>query len=296
MLDTIQTTVRIETFRGWLEHGGRSTRSVDSYISDLNQFQKYYETANHIDFSVEVITSLDLRAWRKHSLEVENVKPATWNRRRAMLALLCQFGQESGALNYNPFQGVMYAAKQALPPRWLTEREFGRLTRVIEQQIQGAKTDFRLQAAFRDQAMVALMAYGGLREGELVLLRRDHLLLTERKGRIDIPLGKGDKWRAVPLSVEARRLISGWMLQTGEAVFGGLTTRTVQRRVKELGRLAGIDNLTPHALRHTFAKRLVDNGVQLTVVADLMGHARLETTRRYVQPGWEDFEKAVEVL
>jgi len=74
-----------------------------------------------------------------------------------------------------------------------------------------------------------------------------------------------------------------------------LTTRQVQRVVAEIGRQAGIE-LTPHMLRHTFAKRLVDNGSPLTVAQKLLGHSRLDTTSRYVKPGWDDLARAVESL
>jgi site-specific recombinase XerD len=76
-----------------------------------------------------------------------------------------------------------------------------------------------------------------------------------------------------------------------------VSTRLVQKRVEALRQAAGLDKtVTPHALRHTFAKRLLDGGAPLTVVGKLLGHARLDTTARYVQPGWNDFEKAVETL
>ena len=52
--------------------------------------------------------------------------------------------------------------------------------------------------------------------------------------------------------------------------------------------------VTPHDLRHSFAKRTLDEGAPLTVVSKLLGHSRLETTARYVTPGWGDLEEAVE--
>jgi site-specific recombinase XerD len=70
----------------------------------------------------------------------------------------------------------------------------------------------------------------------------------------------------------------------------------VQRVVAQLGKVAGIEGLTPHVLRHTFAKNLVDAGVGLEKVADLLGHRRLETTRIYTRPGERDLERAVEAI
>jgi len=157
----------------------------------------------------------------------------------------------------------------------------------------------------RDQGMVLLMVQAGLREGEVCSLDVSDVSLGERKGKVVVRLGKRGKRREVPLGNEARRAVTLWLEMRGgageeEPLFGGksserLTTRTVQRRVKEIGRLAGITDLTPHMLRHTFAKRLLDVS-QLTVVQSLMGHARISTTARYVMPGWEDMEAAVAAM
>jgi integrase/recombinase XerD len=70
----------------------------------------------------------------------------------------------------------------------------------------------------------------------------------------------------------------------------------VQRRLDYYARRAGLEDVTPHALRHTFAKNLVDAGRPLTEVAALLGHARLNTTAVYTQPGQADLRQAVEAV
>jgi len=70
----------------------------------------------------------------------------------------------------------------------------------------------------------------------------------------------------------------------------------VQRVLRRYARLAGLDALTPHVLRHTFAKRLVDADVSLEKVAALLGHSNLDTTRIYVTPGAQDLAQAVKAL
>ena len=77
---------------------------------------------------------------------------------------------------------------------------------------------------------------------------------------------------------------------------GALSQRSVQRVVGRYGQDAEIANLTPHMLRHTFAKNLVDQGVGLEQVATLLGHASLNTTRIYITPSEKDLETAVERL
>jgi len=72
--------------------------------------------------------------------------------------------------------------------------------------------------------------------------------------------------------------------------------RSVQRALVRLGQAAGLTRLTPHVLRHTFAKNLVDSKVGLEKVAALLGHSNLNTTRIYVTPNQRDLEQAVEKL
>jgi integrase/recombinase XerC len=77
---------------------------------------------------------------------------------------------------------------------------------------------------------------------------------------------------------------------------GPLHQRSLQRIVTRYGEDAGLENLTPHMLRHTFAKNLVDQGIGLEKVAALLGHSSLNTTRIYVTPSQKDLENAVETL
>jgi integrase/recombinase XerC len=75
---------------------------------------------------------------------------------------------------------------------------------------------------------------------------------------------------------------------------GPMTPRGVQTLLARYGAQAGLDDLSPHALRHSFCKSLIDAGVGLEQVAALAGHESLETTRRYCTPSRLDLERAVE--
>ncbi len=75
-----------------------------------------------------------------------------------------------------------------------------------------------------------------------------------------------------------------------------MTARAVQRVLHRYGRAAHIDNLTPHVLRHSFGKALIDAQVSIEKVAALLGHSNLNTTRIYITPSNQDLEKAVETI
>lgn len=131
-------------------------------------------------------------------------------------------------------------------------------------------------------------------------MRKEDLTIGERSGLVRVREGKGDKYREVPLNITVRRVMEIYLTSiSGLWLFPGhknhITTRTAERIVGKYARLSGVE-VTPHMLRHTFGKMLVDAGESLDRVAMLMGHSNLNTTARYTQPSLYDMEKAVEKL
>ena len=155
----------------------------------------------------------------------------------------------------------------------------------------------------RDFALVATLAGTGIRIGEAAALDVHDVAITERTGQLHVRYGKGGIARKLPLGPETRKALAPWLLERpGDPDRGPLwTARSSERRlskralyqvVKNVGRDAGVD-LHPHALRHTAARRMLDKGVPLTDVAQLLGHKSLQTTAIYTKPTAEDLERAV---
>jgi site-specific recombinase XerC len=166
--------------------------------------------------------------------------------------------------------------------------------RQIELNLNAANTPERVLRAKRDGALVAVMVFGALRESEAAALLRPDIELGERKGRLLVRLGKGEKSRPIPLNGEARRWLAEWLKVCPTDQVFDLTTRAIQKRIALIGAQAAIEELTPHRLRHTCLKRMVDGGAQLTAAQKIAGHAKIETTARYAMAGWADLEEAVE--
>jgi integrase/recombinase XerC len=147
-----------------------------------------------------------------------------------------------------------------------------------------------------------------LRLNEAVSLKLEDVQLTDRKGLVWVRQGKGGKQRIVPLNLDARRALQDWLNARPEdgtdfiwiAVESdqeqALSSRSVQRALTRIGQQAGLSTLTPHMLRHSFAKNLIDSGVGLEKVASLLGHSSLNTTRIYVTPNQADLERAVDQI
>jgi site-specific recombinase XerD len=152
-----------------------------------------------------------------------------------------------------------------------------------------------------------VLLYTGLRLAELVALDVDDVKVSARKGIVVVRSGKGDAYREVPLNALVRQVLEEWLAEhetkAGEgerALFVGrggrrLSKRSVDDVVRGLGEDAGM-KLSAHTLRHTFLTRMVRQGSDLVLVAELAGHRRLETTRRYSLPSDVDRLLAVENL
>ncbi|HEY68812.1 MAG TPA: tyrosine-type recombinase/integrase [Thermoflexia bacterium] len=109
----------------------------------------------------------------------------------------------------------------------------------------------------------------------------------------------------MPLNSGTRKALRAWLevrpeVESDTLLIGRdripLKPRGVQRRLDFYARRAGLEGVTPHVLRHTFGKNLVNAGRPLTEVAALLGHARLNTTGVYTQPGQDDLRRAVEAV
>lgn len=158
----------------------------------------------------------------------------------------------------------------------------------------------------RDRVIVTLLLYTGLRLQELVALDVDDVAISARKGLLVVRSGKGDVYREVPLNRPCRAALELWLdggagaATAGPPLFVGpggerLTPRSVDRVVRGVAARAGLE-LSAHVLRHTCVTNLVRGGNDLVLVAELAGHRRLETTRRYSLPSEADRQAAMEAL
>lgn len=159
----------------------------------------------------------------------------------------------------------------------------------------------------RDRAIVIVLLYTALRLHELAALDVNDVAISARKGQLIVRSGKGDVYREVPLNPSCRKALEGWLQSRGKptagqesALFVGprgtrLTPRSVDRVVRGVAARAGLE-LSAHVLRHTCVTNLVRGGNDLVLVAELAGHRRLETTRRYSLPSAADRQAAMDAL
>lgn len=145
--------------------------------------------------------------------------------------------------------------------------------------------------AVREAAGEYWLVYGtyiatGMRRRELVeRLVRDFDL---ERGAVTIEMSKTDKGeRTVPFGGEMLALLRGWVasqdLGSADPIFPGVTYDIVYERWKEVRKRAGLEDVTIHSLRHTYAVHMARAGMPLPTLMDRLGHAKIETTMRYAR-------------
>lgn len=266
-----------------------------AYTSQVRGYLAWLDSADVWDtgdpLADEAARDGAVRDYRAHLQTVAQRKPATIN---AALAAVGDFYTRTGL-------GAPNVARLDLhqrAPRALDTRDTKRWLRTVE----------RWQAT-RDQVTALLPFHAGLRLGEVVALNVKDVQLSARKGIIVVRSGKGSRYREVPVHAHLRdplhRWIThdrhGWVGAEGPALllnYRGerLSTRGAHNILTTIAEQAGIDDFTAHVLRHTFGTRLVRDGHDLMLVAELMGHARVETTRGYSLPTDIDRQTAIDSL
>jgi site-specific recombinase XerD len=152
-------------------------------------------------------------------------------------------------------------------------------------------------ASARDRAIMAVLLRTGLRVGEVAALEVGDLRFTQRTGELVVRHGKRDHRRVVPLVASVRRELRAWLAERaalpgvdpdGGPLWirrggGALSVRSITTIATGVMRDAGVEE-SAHALRHTLATRLLrERAADLTLVADILGHADVRTTCRYTR-------------
>jgi site-specific recombinase XerD len=233
-----------------------------------------------------------VRDYRTHLVTVAKNAPRTIN---TALAAIDDFYTRRGL-------GPASAGRLDLPtqaPRALDAKTALRWIRAI-----AART------APRDRVLALLPLYAGLRVSETVALDTDDVRLSARKGTLRVR-GKGGKPRDLPIHAQLRTDLQAWLDERPDWPGAGtspalllnrrgrrLSVRGASDIIRGIAAEANLDeeHITAHIGRHTFATTLVRGGTDLVTVADMLGHARLDTVRLYTHPTAADRERALNLL
>jgi site-specific recombinase XerD len=264
---------------------GRSPHTVQAYRRDLTPWVTFLASLHAAQPTAAPNDPLYLRMFLRQRAE-----QGTGNRSLArFLSALSTFQKflaaQSGGTKYVfRLPRIKFAGKL---PSFVSQSDAARL---FEEEV---PVDPELRFAWwRDYVMVGLLYVSGLRRAELVSLTLSQIDFS--RGLVTV-IGKGNKPRVVPvggttvdeikqyLAMRTSRLDSLGM--STEFIFlnhrgGVLSVRSVDRLVRKFAHRQGM-NFTPHTLRHSFATHMLENGADLVLIKEILGHSSLSTTQKY---------------
>jgi integrase/recombinase XerC len=275
-----------------------SAHTRRAYLSDVRDLQASLpEAAAPADVGPN-----DVRAWLASGHG--EAAPSTLGRRLAGVRAFYRFLQVEGRVALDPTGGLPTPKQPRGAPSPLSVDDCFALADALAhlplpteaEAAEEPKRRRERRAVLRDRAIVEVLYGAGLRVGELVALDVRDVELSRGEVRV---LGKGRKERVVPLPIQARRALDGWLEERrrpgvlAEPLFVSLRprkdgqvrrlgARDVRRMLAKRGVESAVpDHVHPHRLRHSYATHLLDMGADLREIQELLGHASLSTTQKY---------------
>lgn len=278
-----------ERFLKSLEWKGYSKETIRSYECSLRSFQEYLNGIFDGEVHLENITLKEMECYLQYLVEVRKVKPKSRNRYISSISSMFTYAVKNDWLVKNPALTVDRAKVMEQPKIVLTQEEIHRLINVIHIPL--------------IQTVIFFMAYSGLRVNETI-----HLKLGDIDFETNIihVVGKGGKYRAVPLAKKLRDVLIYYLneIRTSDSEYVFATKRTgrlsaqyvnrsIAQAVQKLGWNKKVSN---HTLRRSFATNLYISGASLLAIQKLLGHESIKTTTIYLNVQMLELQKAVDLL
>src|SRR6478672_8708683 len=255
---------------------GLAQLSIASYERDLTRLQTW-ATQNGKELSE--LTRADLRKWIA-SLSRDGLAPTSIARAVSSTRGFFKFLMLDGHIKQHPAEDLDTPQRFSYLPKFLTEEEINRLF---------AAPDVSTLEGVRDRAILETMYAAGLRVSELVNLKQTDVDLL---AGLLVCHGKGSKERRVPLGKSAIHWLqqyaavkAGYGKQSTPYVFlyhgKPFTRQLAWSMIKSRAEQVGIQNVSPHTLRHSFATHLLQHGADSRSVQALLGHSDISTTQIY---------------
>ena len=260
-----------------LAEKGLSKKTYDSYMEDLKIFFNYFsmkkDTADLIDE--------DLIEFMRYQASI-GFSVSTYLRRLSSTKSFYLFLKREGIIDIE-ISNIDSVKKPQRLPKCLSVEDVDALLEA---------PDLSKPEGLRDKAMLELMYSSGLRVSELLALEKRKVSLDRGVVRV---IGKGSKERKVPIGDFALEYVKRYIEEARNKNIGKeskylflnrygkpLSRQFFFKQVKKYAELSGVDtDISPHTLRHCFATHLLENGAQLRVVQEMLGHANLATTQIY---------------
>ena len=263
-----------------------SPNTVSAYQRDVRLFVEWVN--RHGVTAPAQVTKQHIRSYVAF-LTTSKLARRSISRKKAALARYFGWLSRNRKVKVDPTVGVKTPSDKGRLPKVLTAEQ---LRALLEHHPQ----EHPRWRHLRDDAVVEMLYGSGLRVSELCSLDVDSI--DARRGVVRV-MGKGNKERQVPVSKPAVEAVRDWLKARREVLADEIALflnhrgkRITPRDVRRLIDDRAVSPTHPHALRHTFATHLLDNGADLRAVQELLGHADVATTQRYTHVSKERLKTA----
>ena len=265
-----------------------SPHTISAYLSDVNLFIEWVGRQSIL--TPDAVTKDIVRQYIGFLTTMKMAKRTTG---RKLAALRRYFGWmvRNQQISIDPTIGVRTPSDTGRLPKVLTNEQLGALLHTDDTD----QPDWKIA---RDTAVIELLYGSGLRVSELCSLDVDSINVKQLAVSV---MGKGGKERRVPVGEPSLVALKQWVALRSEVVTNASTvalfvnsrgTRLGTRDVRRIIDARSLAPTHPHALRHTYATHLLDNGADLRAVQELLGHADVATTQRYTHVSKERLKSA----
>ena len=269
-----------------------SENSVTAYEQDLDKLRAYFD-----DHGIDPVkaTYAELQDF-VYSTFGQDTNPRSQSRIISGIHSFFRFLLYHNYIETDPSELIEMPKKELHLPDVLTLEEINAMI---------AQIDLSSKEGHRNRAIIEMLYGSGLRVSELTDLKLSNMYREEGYMLIQ---GKGSKQRLVPISPEAEKWFSYWMedrshldikSEFSDIAFLNRYGRQLTRAmiftiIKRLAEGAGIHKtVSPHTLRHSFATHLLQNGADLRIIQQLLGHESITTTEIYTHVDIQDLRKAI---
>ncbi|MCH4500968.1 tyrosine recombinase XerC [Staphylococcus haemolyticus] len=265
-----------------------SAHTLKSYHDDLVQFNHFLEQEL---INLRTFEYKDARNYLSY-LYSQNLKRTTVSRKISTLRTFYEFWMTQDETIINPFVQLVHPKKENYLPQFFYEEEMEALFETVTKDT---------KKGLRDRVILELLYATGIRVSELVNIQLKDIDMSLPGVKV---LGKGNKERFVPFGEFCRQSIEQYLrefkpIQHTKHSFllvnmngAPITERGVRYVLNDVvKRTAGVTEIHPHKLRHTFATHLLNQGADLRTVQSLLGHVNLSTTGRYTHVSNQQLRK-----